>query len=106
VSIVSLAIHTITIERATVTHDALGGEVETWAATGTVSARVQPLSGRETLAYSRETETITHKTYVPGAHDILAKDRFTFRNRTYIIRAVRNTDELDHHMVLECEVQT
>jgi head-tail adaptor len=44
---------------------------------------------------------ITHKVYVPGAPDIKATDRFTFRGDTYQIHAVRNIDELDRFLTLE-----
>ena len=105
-SVASLANTTITVQRATISRDNTGGAVETWAHHLTLKARVQPLSGAESQLYSRETEQVVAKAYIPGAPDVKHSDRVVIGSDTYIIRAVRNVDLLNHHTVLELDRQT
>ena len=105
-SVATLSTNTIIVQRKTITQDASGGIVETWANHLTMRASVQPLSARELALYDRETEAITHKIYVSGAPDITHADRIRFKSKTYAIRGVRNPDERDRFLTIHAELLT
>jgi SPP1 family predicted phage head-tail adaptor len=102
-SIASLANRTVTVERATVSSGSFGGVAETWAPVCRVTLRVQPLSGADVIRHSKDDMTVTHKCYTPGTPDIQAGDRFEIDGKTLLVRAVRNIDQLDKFLTLECE---
>lgn len=81
---------TVVIERASGSADGLGGSVQTWAAVGTVSARVDPMAaGSEVEQGGRE---IGHSAWVVVmAHDesVSAADRIVHQGRTLQITDVR-----------------
>jgi len=83
---------TVVIQRATMTSDGLGGSVPSWAAVGTVSARVDPLrsnSGGEGVQGGREAGASDWA--VVMAHDVsvTAEDRIVHQGRTLQIVEVR-----------------
>lgn len=94
-----------TIERATVTLNALNEEVETWATHTKIRCRVRYLKGSEMLKMEREVlattiEIETH--YLPG---ILTTDRISYDSKYWNIRyieeigrrmALKITAEVDH----------
>jgi hypothetical protein len=88
---------TATIIAGTVASDSGGGVTSTWAPTGTVDCRIDPLSG----ANSRITggaidERSTHVVTVPTGSTVSVTNRVAIANRgTYEVTAVRDrTDQL------------
>jgi len=71
-----------------------------------VNARIQPLSGEERNLYDQTVSKVTHKIYIePIANsDIVATTcRIKYGTNYYNISAVRNIDEQDRLITLECE---
>ena len=93
VSIASLLIHTIEVQRSTKAVDAIGGWSETWAAQyEAVRARVQPMDAKERIAWQQISELVTHKVYTQQT-GISPKDRIIFGDRIFRIRGVKTFDE-------------
>lgn len=87
-SIQSLSNTTTTIERKTVTADALGiGHVETFASVYTnVAMSLQPANGRTIDEFLREGFHVTHMAYTARAMTLLMGDRFNHGGKYYIVQ--------------------
>lgn len=94
---------TATVQRSTLTRDAVGGSIETWASDAVYQMALQPTSGSEDDRYGREEYTITHRGYLAGTPDILPDDRLSIDGNTYLIRAVLNPCGLDRYTKLLME---
>jgi SPP1 family predicted phage head-tail adaptor len=103
VSVATLSVHTVQVQRTTDTTDAAGGIVRGWATHLTLSCRIQPRSGRERVLYSRDTETVTHIIYFPGSPDIQHKDRIKYGSRFFEVLLVRDIDELGTFLTVEAK---
>ena len=112
-TIATLCNRTVDIERATLTRDAQGGRVETWAVhLPAQPIRIQPRSASERAIGGNPTnEAVTHKGYMPGWRDVKAKDRLTGRHpqsgeaEVFIVRGEHMTDHDGRLHVLELEEQ-
>ena len=102
-SVASLSNRTVQFERATITRDATGGRIQTWADSVRVKCRIQPLSGADVIRHSKEDMSVTHKAYTSGTPDIQPGDKFTLGSRTLFVQAVRDIDMLGRYTTLECE---
>ena len=113
-SVATLSVTEITVERPTITQDGLGGRIETWAEIWTGMARVQPIGGSEGFRYAREESVFTHNVYVSGKPDIRVEDRISTTDdvdgtavmdstRHLHIQAILNRDLLSRHIKLMCE---
>lgn len=82
---------TVVIQRATFAADGLGGSVPTWAAVGTVAARVDPMgaAGDETISGGREIGRGDWAVIMGHDETITAKDRIVHSGRTLQIVEVR-----------------
>ncbi len=78
----------ITLERATVTQDDTGQEIQSWSLLATISASWRRASARETLAAAEVSAAITDVfecRYDSGWSDLSPLDRLTYDGRTYNI---------------------
>lgn len=100
-SIATFATTTVIIQRKSQTKDATGGYVNTWSTHLTLKASVQPLSGAESLRYSRDQQQVNGKAYFVGSPDITNKDRMKYRGRIVSIVNVRVPDELNRYTIVE-----
>ena len=90
--------HRIVIERATLTQNDYGEEVQTFATLATVWARVEPILGKERFAAFQTQSDVDHRIlvrYQSALSTLAANDRITWGSNTYDIRSVVNTDERD-----------
>jgi len=88
--------HRITIERATLTQNAFGEQVQTWATLATVWARVEPITGKERYAAMQTQSDIDNRILVRYQSALTAlapNDRITWDSKTYDIRSVVNTEQ-------------
>jgi len=91
--------HKITIQTKTITTDAFGGPVETWATFATVWAAVEPLQGRElekAQAIRAEISTKISMRYLVGLD---TSDRITHGGKYYNILALIDP-ELRHRELI------
>ena len=101
-SVATLCNRVYTIERKTIAPDAIGSPVDTYTDHLRIGLRVQPLSGAERIRHSKPDAEITHKVYAPGTPDIQHGDRIRVGNRFIYVHAVRNIDEQDRFLTIEC----
>ena len=53
--------------------------------------------------YGRETETITHRLYCDPSYTIEVEDRITYDSRTFLVKGVRDVDELARLLTVDLE---
>ena len=74
--------------RSTVS-DGQGGQIETYAAAGTVSALLAPLTGSEMEIASRLAAESSHMLTVPSTSTVAVTDRVVYASRTYEVTLVK-----------------
>jgi len=94
--------HRVVIQRATLTKDSVGGDVESWGTLAEVWGEVRPLSGREALEAQRITSTASHFITIRYRTDVTPLMRVVWRGRTFEISQVQNADGRDVMLVLWC----
>lgn len=92
--------HRVVLQRATLTKDAVGGDVQTWSTLDTVWASVRPLSGREAFEGQRVTATGSHYLTIRYRDDVTVGMRAVWHGRTFEITFVENTDGRNQQLVL------
>lgn len=104
-SVDSLCIHEITVQRNTAMPDGRGGMPDNWIMKyANVKARVRPVSARESGQWGGVPTTGTHIVYVSDAAlGILEKDRIVFGTRIFNVLGVRNIDEWDKFLTIDAE---
>lgn len=78
----------ITIERATVTSDAIGQVITSWAAYKTLWAQVIPVSGAEIVRAGRVTASRVARFVIPFL-DLIETDRINYGGDTYNVQHIR-----------------
>ena len=100
-SLDSLCDKTITIERPDIAVSSAGAYEETYGIWKTIKARIQPLSATEMTKLGREATEIGIRFYcIPVA--IQEPDRISFGTRTFEVIGVRDIDEQDRLMTVDC----
>lgn len=102
-SVASLANRTVVVERYAATQDNWGSPARAFTFHLRSSGRLQPLSGADIIRHSKDEMRVTHKLYVSGTPDIEAGDRLTVNKKTLYVQTVRNIDEADKFLTIECE---
>jgi len=85
--------HRVTIQQLTISQDAYGGIIETWADLRTVWAEVSPLSGREFWEAQQINSQIEGKIVVRYMAGVKPDMRVMFGSRYLYIEAVINPKE-------------
>lgn len=94
----------VTIESKTVTRDSYGGQIEAWATLATVSAEIQPMTGREMMGSGLELDETPHKIrfrYGSTWSALNVRDhRLTFGGKTFDLVSVNNVEQ--RNVLFEC----
>lgn len=102
--------HRIQLQYETETPGASGEPTYTWSELATVSAAVEPLSGKELIDAQQVASTVTHRVTIRYRPDVNETCRVRFGEvapyRYFDINAVINTRERNHEMVLLCSEAT
>ena len=96
--------HRITIEEKSVTRDAEGGEVVTWATFATVWASASSITGREFFASQQVNSTVSMKFGIRWLDGVTTAMRISFDSKLYNIVAVLDSDRRADLMLLAEEV--
>jgi SPP1 family predicted phage head-tail adaptor len=91
----------LTLEAASDTSDAMGGEIETWSALATVFALVEPVSARSVFGAGQTLETVTHLITLRQGEDVRSGMRFAGGERIFDILTVCDPDETGRYF--QCE---
>lgn len=92
----------ITIQQATATRDAIGGEVEAWTTYAEMYAAIEPLSGRELFAAKQVAGEVSHRVRIRYHAGIVPKMRALHGARVLDIEAALNVDTRDRETHLYC----
>jgi SPP1 family predicted phage head-tail adaptor len=96
--------HTISIQSRSITRDAGGGAVDTWATVtdGTRPAEVRPISSGERFSDQQLQEVVTHRISCRWLSGITTKHRILFGTRAFDIQSVINWSERDRELTMFC----
>ncbi len=92
---------TLTLQTYTITADNQGGEVKTWADTGSFRGRISPLTSQERLMQNKETMTTTHRIYCDNMN-VTPANRIKWGTFYFEIIGVTNPSESYHHLEIDC----
>ena len=94
--------HYVALQRATVTRDAHGGTVHTWATYANVWAAIEPQSGDEPVTAEAPQAVTTHNVRIRYNSSVKPTDRLAHGSRVLEINAILNIDERNREMRLLC----
>lgn len=96
---------TVTTQRATVTYDASGSPISTYATNlSNIRARVQPQGGSDGLLLGTQRDQQTFTVFVAGGQDIVASDRVVWGTHTMRITGPpKNPQGIDCILRLDCQ---
>lgn len=100
--------HRVVIQRRTGAANAFNEPTDTWSDLATVSAGVEPISGREYFAAQTVQSEVSHRVTIRYLAGITPKDRIVWTDtatdvaRYFDIRAVIDRDERHREMHLMC----
>lgn len=92
----------VTLEARSASQGTAGQPAGTWAPVATVWASIEPLSGREMLAAEAAQSEVSHRVTLRYRAAITAAMRVNYGGRYFNIRAVRNINERDDVLILDC----
>jgi head-tail adaptor len=99
-SLRGLMCHRIDLERKTVTKDASGGKVDSWAPRAlAVPCRIEPASATKVINFDKLGMQVSHVVYLDSDRGVSDLDRIKYvdrlgRTRYLEIRGAKDTDEL------------
>ena len=96
----------ITLQRAVVTQDGLGGQTQAWvnfADNACPWAAVKAKAGNESMIEGRTAATFVVLFTIYNRRDITPLDRIVWQDVAYNIRGIRDEGGRDLHLVIEAE---
>lgn len=93
----------IVIQQEARTPDGAGGYALAWSDVVSLWARIEPVSGRETLQGARLESRVTHRITIRYRSGVDAGMRALYGSRIFNIRAVINPGEDNRHLRLLAE---
>lgn len=97
----------VTFQSRTRAADGAGGFTVTWSDTKTAWAKVEPLSGRETLIAGKVSSNVTHKVTIrSNAVSVNNSMRMVYGGNNYNVRWVREVEERNRVVEVYCELDT
>lgn len=100
--------HRVAIQRRTGAESGFGEPTDTWTDLATVSAGVEPISGREYFAAQQVQSEVTHRVTIRYLAGVTPKDRIVWTDpatgvaRYFDIRSVLDKDERHRELALMC----
>jgi len=96
--------HKIDIEQEATTPNSYGEPTQSWSAfLSSISASIDPVSGREYFASDMTNAEVTHKIRVRYRTGIFPKMRVKFGTRYFDIVSVLNFEERNKELLLMCK---
>jgi SPP1 family predicted phage head-tail adaptor len=94
--------HYLTLETNTPTIDASGDTVDSWATEIYIYGRVTPVAGAETVLGVQPEARVTHEVETRYHPEITERKRFLFDSRYLYIMGIKNKDERNIEMLIQC----
>ncbi|WP_377295695.1 phage head closure protein [Rhizobium sp. SGZ-381] len=85
------------------TADGQGGATVTWAQSGALWARVEPVSHTGSELAGAERQVVTHRIWIAAQTGVAAGQRLRKGARIFSILLVRDPDESGRYLVCDCE---
>jgi len=92
----------VEIQQRVRTADGVGGWSNSWLTTQTVYANIEPVSAKEALFGMQNEHTISHRITIRYTEGFTADYRVKFGSRTFDIKGIRNIEERERFMILDC----
>lgn len=89
----------LSLQRATLTADGLGGHAESWSEVATLFARVEPVSAGTRFGADQTVETVTHRIIVRFRADLASGMRLARGGRVFEVVSVHDPDETGRYLV-------
>jgi len=83
--------------------DGVGGSYDSWSTVKTAWAKIEPLSSRETLFGMQLQLNVTHRITIRYTTGFDADYRILYGTRTFNIVGIRNPEERNKWLILDCE---
>ena len=90
-------------ERSQTVENEYGDLVQGYSELRTIRGRIRQLSADEVVASGKETGLSTHRLYTREL-DVILQDRFLFRSRNYLVKAVNDVMNFRELMQVDLEV--
>ena len=90
-------------ERSQTVENEYGDLVQGYSELRTIKGRIRQLSAYEVVASGKETGLSTHRLYTREL-DVILQDRFLFRSRNYLVKAVNDVMNFRELMQVDLEV--
>lgn len=94
--------HRIIVQKLTSTSDGAGGFTQTWATHVTAWASVKPISAREAMTHGGVAGVVTHRVMMRYQAGVVPAMRVSHKSRILKIEGVRNLDEENRWLELDC----
>lgn len=95
--------HSVTIQSKSESVSAHGEMTDTWSTHATVYARINPARVREDVNTDQVVPRITHEVTIRSLSTVTPDMRILFGSRYLYIVGVKNADERNIMMMLDCE---
>jgi len=83
--------------------DGQGGLLEDWTVVAELWGRIEALRSKAGEVAGAATAPVTHRVTIRYRDDIRHAMRFVYRDRTLLIRSLRDPDESRRYLVCDCE---
>ena len=93
----------VTIQRRSVTRDAVGAQIEAWQVRMTAYAMVAPMGAGEQYRRQQIQAKADWKITVRYTGDVIPSDRVNWRGRTFEVKGILNPDMRRRFLELACE---
>lgn len=94
--------HRVALQSRAATQAGTGQPTGAWSTVATVWASIEPLQGRELVAAMAAQSELTHRVTLRYRSGITTKMRVSYGGRFFNIHAVRNSEERNQVMFLDC----
>lgn len=95
--------HQVTLQSRTVSVASNGDPTSVWTTYATTWAVVEPLTGREYWESRATQSEVTHRVTLRHRSGVSPTDRVVYKSRNLDVVAVRNLEERDRILVLDCK---
>lgn len=95
--------HRLSLQRAVVAGDGLGGHVENWSEVALLFGRIEPVLASRGFGAGHTLEKTTHRITMRFRDDVASGMRFVSQGRIHSILTVHDVDETGLYLVCETE---
>mgnify|MGYP001232584270 CR=1 FL=1 len=95
--------HKVEIQSPVNSTDSGGGSARTWSTVSSVWGQVTPTTGTESVKQGQLQETLSLQVVIRHTDNIGTNYRIKYNNRFLNIKHLRNVDERNRYIIMQCE---